>query len=35
LQNFSQRLDFVQITSIAHLALDDCAVDGVLCSSVL
>jgi 2-polyprenyl-6-hydroxyphenyl methylase/3-demethylubiquinone-9 3-methyltransferase len=35
LQNFSQRLDFVQITSIAHLALDDGAVDGVLCSSVL
>jgi 2-polyprenyl-3-methyl-5-hydroxy-6-metoxy-1,4-benzoquinol methylase len=35
LQNFSERLDFVRITSVAHLALDDGAVDGVLCSSVL
>jgi 2-polyprenyl-6-hydroxyphenyl methylase/3-demethylubiquinone-9 3-methyltransferase len=34
-QNFSERLDFVRITSVAHLALDDGAVDGVLCSSVL
>jgi 2-polyprenyl-6-hydroxyphenyl methylase/3-demethylubiquinone-9 3-methyltransferase len=35
LQNYAERLDFVQITSVAHLALDDGAVDGVLCSSVL
>jgi 2-polyprenyl-6-hydroxyphenyl methylase/3-demethylubiquinone-9 3-methyltransferase len=34
-QNFSGRLDFVRITSVAHLALDDASLDGVLCSSVL
>ncbi len=35
LQNYSERIDFVRITSVAHLALDDCSLDGVLCSSVL
>src|SRR6202166_3543070 len=35
LQNYSERLDFVRITSVAHLALDDASLDGVLCSSVL
>jgi len=34
-QNYSERLDFVRITSVAHLALDDASLDGVLCSSVL
>ena len=34
-QDYSERLDFLRITSVAHLALDDGAVDGVLCSSVL
>jgi 2-polyprenyl-6-hydroxyphenyl methylase/3-demethylubiquinone-9 3-methyltransferase len=35
LQNYSERLDFVRITSVAHLALDDGSLDGILCSSVL
>jgi len=35
LQEYSERLDFVRITSVAHLALDDASLDGVLCSSVL
>lgn len=35
LQNYFERLDFVRITSVAHLALDDASLDGVLCSSVL
>jgi 2-polyprenyl-3-methyl-5-hydroxy-6-metoxy-1,4-benzoquinol methylase len=34
-QNHSERLSFVRIRTIAHLALDDCSLDGVLCSSVL
>jgi len=35
LHNYFERLDFVRITSVAHLALDDASLDGVLCSSVL
>ena len=35
LQGFSERLNFVRITSVAQLALDDASLDGVLCSSVL
>ena len=34
-QNYSDRLGFVRITTIARLALDDRSLDGVLCSSVL
>jgi len=33
--NYSDRLSFVRITSIARLALDDRSLDGILCSSVL
>jgi 2-polyprenyl-3-methyl-5-hydroxy-6-metoxy-1,4-benzoquinol methylase len=34
-QNYSDRLSFVRITTIARLALDDRSLDGILCSSVL
>jgi 2-polyprenyl-3-methyl-5-hydroxy-6-metoxy-1,4-benzoquinol methylase len=34
-ENYSDRLSFVRITTIARLALDDCSLDGILCSSVL
>jgi len=34
-ENYSDRLSFVRITTIARLALDDQSLDGVLCSSVL
>jgi 2-polyprenyl-6-hydroxyphenyl methylase/3-demethylubiquinone-9 3-methyltransferase len=34
-QNCSDRLSFVQIDTIARLALDDNLLDGILCSSVL
>jgi 2-polyprenyl-3-methyl-5-hydroxy-6-metoxy-1,4-benzoquinol methylase len=35
LHNHSDRVCFVQIATIARLALDDSSMDGVLCSSVL
>jgi len=34
-QDYSDRLSFVRVQTIARLALDDCSLDGVLCSSVL
>jgi ubiquinone/menaquinone biosynthesis C-methylase UbiE len=34
-ENHPDRLSFVQISSIAHLELDDRSLDGILCSSVL
>ena len=34
-KNYSDRLGFVRITTIARLALDDHSLDGILCSSVL
>jgi 2-polyprenyl-3-methyl-5-hydroxy-6-metoxy-1,4-benzoquinol methylase len=34
-EDYSDRLSFVRITTIARLALDDRSLDGVLCSSVL
>jgi 2-polyprenyl-6-hydroxyphenyl methylase/3-demethylubiquinone-9 3-methyltransferase len=34
-QNYSDRLSFIRIQTIARLALDDRSLDGVLCSSVL
>jgi len=34
-QNYSDRLSFVRIGTIARLALDDHSLDGILCSSVL
>jgi 2-polyprenyl-6-hydroxyphenyl methylase/3-demethylubiquinone-9 3-methyltransferase len=34
-ENYSDRLSFVQIQTIARLALDDRSLDGILCSSVL
>lgn len=34
-QDYSARLSFVRITTIARLALDDRSLDGILCSSVL
>ena len=34
-RNYSDRLSFVRITTIARLALDDRSLDGILCSSVL
>jgi ubiquinone/menaquinone biosynthesis C-methylase UbiE len=34
-QNCSDRLSFVQVGTIAQLALDDNLLDGILCSSVL
>ncbi len=34
-ENHSDRLSFIRINTIAHLALDDRSLDGVLCSSVL
>jgi 2-polyprenyl-3-methyl-5-hydroxy-6-metoxy-1,4-benzoquinol methylase len=34
-QDYSDRLSFVRITTIARLALDDRSLDGILCSSVL
>jgi 2-polyprenyl-3-methyl-5-hydroxy-6-metoxy-1,4-benzoquinol methylase len=34
-KNYSGRLSFVRVTTIASLALDDHSLDGILCSSVL
>jgi 2-polyprenyl-3-methyl-5-hydroxy-6-metoxy-1,4-benzoquinol methylase len=34
-QEYCERIDFVRIRTIASLALDDCSLDGILCSSVL
>jgi 2-polyprenyl-3-methyl-5-hydroxy-6-metoxy-1,4-benzoquinol methylase len=34
-QDRSDRLSFVRVQTIARLALDDCSLDGILCSSVL
>ena len=34
-QDYSERLSFVRISTIARLALDDNLLDGILCSSVL
>ena len=34
-QGYSDRLSFVRVQTIARLALDDCSLDGILCSSVL
>jgi 2-polyprenyl-3-methyl-5-hydroxy-6-metoxy-1,4-benzoquinol methylase len=34
-ENYSDRLSFVRIATIARLALDDRSIDGILCSSVL
>jgi 2-polyprenyl-3-methyl-5-hydroxy-6-metoxy-1,4-benzoquinol methylase len=34
-QDYSDRLSFVRVQTIARLALDDCSLDGILCSSVL
>jgi len=34
-ENCSDRLSFVQVRTIARLALDDRSLDGILCSSVL
>jgi 2-polyprenyl-3-methyl-5-hydroxy-6-metoxy-1,4-benzoquinol methylase len=34
-ENYSDRLSFARITTIARLALDDRSLDGILCSSVL
>jgi 2-polyprenyl-6-hydroxyphenyl methylase/3-demethylubiquinone-9 3-methyltransferase len=34
-ENYSDRVSFVRVTTIARLALDDHSMDGVLCSSVL
>lgn len=34
-QDHSERLSFVRVQTIARLALDDCSLDGILCSSVL
>jgi 2-polyprenyl-6-hydroxyphenyl methylase/3-demethylubiquinone-9 3-methyltransferase len=34
-ENYSDRLSFVRVQTIARLALDSCFLDGILCSSVL
>jgi 2-polyprenyl-6-hydroxyphenyl methylase/3-demethylubiquinone-9 3-methyltransferase len=34
-ENYSDRLNFVRVQTIARLALDDHTLDGILCSSVL
>lgn len=34
-ENYSDRLSFVRISTIAHLEVDDRSLDGILCSSVL
>jgi 2-polyprenyl-3-methyl-5-hydroxy-6-metoxy-1,4-benzoquinol methylase len=34
-KDYSDRLSFVRVQTIARLALDDCSLEGILCSSVL